>query len=93
MEDSVGLLTGALNRREQENLFSGPYDRRNALISLHAGAEGTEAQDWVEMLFRMYGRWAQEHGCKVEALDVLPGDEAGVKSITALISGRWPMAT
>ncbi len=90
LEDSVGMLTGALDRWEQENLFSGPYDRRNALISLHAGAGGTEAQDWVEMLFRMYGRWAQGHNCKVEVLDLLPGDEAGVKSITALISG--PMA-
>jgi len=87
LEDSVGLLTGALDRWEQENLFSGPYDRRNALVSLHAGAGGTEAQDWVEMLFRMYGRWGQEHNCKVDVLDVLPGDEAGVKSITALISG------
>jgi peptide chain release factor 2 len=90
LEGSVGLLTGALDRWEQENLFGGPYDRRNALVSLHAGAGGTEAQDWVEMLFRMYGRWAQDHSCKVEVLDLLPGDEAGVKSITALISG--PMA-
>jgi peptide chain release factor 2 len=90
LEGSVGLLTGALDRWEQENLFGGHYDRRNALLSLHAGAGGTEAQDWVEMLFRMYGRWAQDHNCKVEVLDLLPGDEAGVKSITALISG--PMA-
>ena len=90
LEGSVGLLAGALDRWEQENFFGGPYDRRNALLSLHAGAGGTEAQDWVEMLFRMYGRWAQDHNCKVEVLDLLPGDEAGVKSITALISG--PMA-
>ncbi len=90
LEESVHKLAGALDRWEQENLFSGPYDRRNALISLHAGAGGTEAQDWVEMLFRMYGRWAQEHNYKIEALDLLPGDEAGVKSITALIAG--PMA-
>ena len=88
LEDSIGMLTGALDRWEQENLFSGPHDRRNALISLHAGAGGTEAQDWVEMLFRMYGRWAQEHDCKVEVLDLLPGDEAGIKSITALIAGH-----
>ena len=88
LEDSAGKLAGALDRWEQENLFSGPYDRRNALISLHAGAGGTEAQDWVEMLFRMYGHWAQEHDCKVDVLDVLPGDEAGVKSITALVSGH-----
>ena len=81
-------LTAALDRWEQENLYSGPYDRRNALVSLHAGAGGTDAQDWVEMLFRMYGRWAQEHNYKVEVLDLLPGDEAGVKSITALIAGH-----
>jgi peptide chain release factor 2 len=83
-------LTAALDRWEQENLFSGPHDRRNALISLHAGAGGTEAQDWVEMLFRMYGRWAQAHDYQVEVLDLLPGDEAGIKSITALVAG--PMA-
>jgi len=87
LEESVKKLAGALDNWEQENLFSGPHDRRNALISLHAGAGGTEAQDWVEMLFRMYGRWSQEHDYKVEVLDLLPGDEAGIKSITALISG------
>ena len=87
LDGELGLLAEALDRWEREKLFSGPDDARNALISLHAGAGGTEAQDWVEMLFRMYGRWAQEHNYKVEVLDILPGDEAGIKSITGLISG------
>ncbi len=87
LEDGSQKLTAALDRWERENLFGDPYDRRNALVALHAGAGGTEAQDWVEMLFRMYGRWAQEHDYKVEVLDLLPGDEAGIKSITALVSG------
>jgi peptide chain release factor 2 len=90
LEESSRKLILALDRWELENLYGGPYDRRNALVSMHAGAGGTEAQDWVEMLFRMYGRWAQVHGYKVEVLDLLPGDEAGIKSITALFSG--PMA-
>lgn len=87
LEEGIQKFGAALNRWEEETLFTGPYDHRNALISLHAGAGGTEAQDWVEMLFRMYARWAQEQGYKVEVLDLLPGEEAGIKSITALISG------
>jgi peptide chain release factor 2 len=87
LDGEIGVLIGTLDGWEQEKIYSGPYDSRNALISLHAGAGGTEAQDWVEMLFRMYGRWAQEHDYKVDVLDLLPGDEAGIKSITALISG------
>lgn len=88
LKAGIARLTETLNNREQENLFTGRYDPRNALISLHAGAGGTEAQDWVEMLFRMYARWAQEKGFSVEVLDILPGDEAGIKSITCLISGQ-----
>ncbi len=88
LEEGLARLAAKLDRWEAENLFTGPYDDRNALISLHAGAGGTEAQDWVEMLFRMYARWAQDHGYKVEVLDVLPGEEAGLKSITALVAGR-----
>lgn len=89
LKTGVKRLTEALDRYDRENLFTGPYDDRNALISLHAGAGGTEAQDWVEMLFRMYGRWAQQQGFQVEVLDILPGDEAGIKSITGLISGKY----
>jgi peptide chain release factor 2 len=68
-------------------LLNGPYDRGNAILSLHAGAGGTEAQDWVEMLLRMYSRWAERRRFKVEILDLLPGDEAGVKSATIEVSG------
>ena len=84
LEDGLGKLSKALKKWEQETLFTDPHDKRNALVSLHAGAGGTEAQDWVEMLLRMYGRWAQQHGFQVEVLDYLPGDEAGVKSATIL---------
>jgi len=88
LEKGIADLKRKLQKWEEELLFSGPYDHRNAILSLHAGAGGTEAQDWVEMLFRMYSRWAQEHGYKVEILDYLPGEEAGNKSITALTGSK-----
>ena len=65
-----------------ETLLTGEYDANNAILTFHAGAGGTEAQDWAEMLYRMYTRWAEAHGYSVEVLDVLDGDEAGVKSVT-----------
>jgi len=70
-----------------ETLLTGAYDKNNAILSLHAGAGGTEAQDWVQMLMRMYVRWAERRGFNVKILDILDGDEAGVKSVTMLISG------
>lgn len=70
-------------------LFSGEHDINNAIVSLHAGAGGTEAQDWVEILFRMYTRWAEDNGYGVEILDFLAGDEAGVKSVTFLVQGPY----
>ena len=69
-------------------LLDGEYDRNNAIFTLHAGAGGTEACDWVSMLFRMYTRWAEDKGFKVDTLDYLPGDEAGIKSVTIQISGE-----
>ncbi len=69
-------------------LLSGEYDDHNALLTFHAGAGGTEAQDWAQMLFRMYTRWAERHGFKVTTLDYLDGDEAGLKSATILIEGE-----
>lgn len=87
LEDGLGKLSQTLEKWERETLFQDPHDKRNALLSLHAGAGGTEAQDWVEILLRMYGRWAQQHGFQVEVLDYLPGDEAGVKSATILVAG------
>lgn len=70
-------------------LFSGEHDHTDAIVSLHAGAGGTEAQDWVEMLLRMYTRWADASGYGVEILDYLAGDEAGVKSVTFLVKGNF----
>lgn len=69
-------------------LLSGEYDKNNAILTLHSGAGGTEACDWVEMLFRMYSRWADKRGYKTEVLDYLAGDEAGIKSVTMQINGE-----
>ncbi len=68
-------------------LLSGEYDANNAILSFHAGAGGTEAQDWAQMLYRMYTRWAERHGYKYKILDYLDGDEAGMKSASILIEG------
>jgi len=70
------------------SLLTGPYDKNNAIVTLHSGAGGTEACDWVSMLLRMYLRWAEKRGFSVEELDYLPGDEAGVKSVTIQINGE-----
>ena len=69
-------------------LFSGPYDERNALLTISAGAGGTEATDWAEMLLRMYLRWAERHRAKTEILDQLEGEQAGIKSATIAVDGR-----
>jgi len=70
-------------------MFSGEHDENNALITIHAGAGGTEAQDWVDMLLRMYLRWAEEKEFKTDILDYLPGDEAGVKGVTVMVKGHY----
>ena len=69
-------------------MLDGEYDRNNAILELHSGAGGTESCDWVAMLYRMYTRWAEAHGYKVEVLDYLEGDEAGIKSVTIQVSGE-----
>ncbi len=71
-----------------EALLSGPYDKNNAILTLHSGAGGTEAQDWVEMLYRMYLRWAERSGYRARELDCLPGDDAGIKSVTFIVEGE-----
>ena len=78
-----------VEKLEIEVLLSGKYDGNNAIITLHPGAGGTESQDWAEMLYRMYYRWAERQGYGVEILDMLPGDEAGMKSVTLLIKGQY----
>lgn len=72
-----------------ETLMKGEYDANNAIITLHAGTGGTEAMDWVQMLFRMYSRWAEKNGFETRVLDMLDGDEAGIKSVTIAISGDY----
>ncbi|WP_192868189.1 peptide chain release factor 2 [Calderihabitans maritimus] len=84
----IGRLNRELDKLELATLLSGPYDRNNAILSLHPGAGGTESQDWAEMLLRMYSRWAEDKGYEVQILDLLPGDEAGIKSATILIKGE-----
>ncbi len=87
VKDGYKELNARLEEMHLETLLSGPYDKNNAILTLHAGAGGTEAQDWAEMLLRMFCRWAETRGFAVETLDYLAGDEAGVKSVTILISG------
>ena len=98
LEVDLGLVKELLKNTENlklkledleiQTLFSGKYDANNAIITLHPGAGGTESQDWAEMLYRMYSRWASSNGFTIKELDYLDGDEAGIKSVTALISGE-----
>jgi peptide chain release factor 2 len=83
----IAALGKKLEKLEIDVLLNGKYDRNNAILSLHAGAGGTEAQDWVSMLLRMYSRWAEASGFKVQITDLLADAEAGIKSATAIISG------
>ena len=78
-----------LNELEIKTLLSGKYDQNNAILTLHPGAGGTESQDWVQMLYRMYSKWASSNNYTVKELDYLEGDEAGIKSVTFLISGEY----
>jgi peptide chain release factor 2 len=80
-------LASRLDDLEFELSFSGPYDHRSAILAIHAGAGGTESQDWAEMLLRMYLRWAERNGYRTDLLDVTPGEEAGIKSATLEVSG------
>lgn len=78
-----------IEKLEISTLLSGKYDPNNAILTLHPGAGGTEAQDWVEMLYRMYCRWSNANGYEVKELDYLDGEEAGIKSVTFLVSGAY----
>ena len=79
----------ALDRWELERLLSGPYDKEGVVLSINAGAGGTDAQDWAQMLVRMYTRWAEDHGMKVTIDELSEGEEAGIKSATIEIEGRY----
>lgn len=88
LDSEVNKLVKVMNDFELEMLLSEPYDANNAILELHPGAGGTESQDWASIMLRMYQRWAEKRGFKVETLNYLPGDEAGVKSVTLLIKGH-----
>jgi len=87
-EESVKAVEDELDKQTLATLLSGEYDNNNAILNFHAGAGGTEAQDWCQMLFRMYGQWATKHGFKFTTVDFLDGDEAGLKSATVVIEGE-----
>jgi peptide chain release factor 2 len=87
-EGAIKKLKAETARRELEALLSGEADANDSFLEVHAGAGGTESQDWAEMLLRMYTRWADQHGFKVEYLEETPGEEAGIKSATVQIKGR-----
>ena len=93
LKEEIQLELKKLNSRfeqlESQQLFTGDYDSRNAMLALHAGAGGTESQDWANMLLRMYLRWAEQHDYKAEVLDVSPGEEAGIKSAILEIKGDY----
>jgi len=85
----VDRLRKEIEGMELTSLLGDPDDKRNAIMAINAGAGGTEAQDWVEMLFRMYTRWAEEKGMQVQVIDYLPGDEAGIKNVAFTITGPY----
>ncbi|MBO5321439.1 MAG: peptide chain release factor 2 [Clostridia bacterium] len=87
IESSIEELEKSLASQRLQTLLTGEYDKNNAILTFHAGAGGTEAMDWVSMLVRMYTRWTERHGFKVQMLDFLDGDEAGLKSATISIEG------
>ncbi len=89
LEADAEQLSQEVERRQYELALSGEYDRLGCFLSIHAGAGGTESQDWAEMLLRMYLRWAERRRYKAAVLDVSPGEEAGLKSATLEIEGRW----
>ena len=82
-------LENNIEKLEISTLLSGKYDSNNAILTIHPGAGGTEAQDWAEMLYRMYTRWASQNGYDIKELDYLDGEEAGLKSVTFLVSGEY----
>ena len=89
VEKDVNILQKEINELEFQSLLGGTDDKRNAIIAINAGAGGTEAQDWVEMLFRMFSRWSENKGMQVRVIEYLPGDEAGIKNVTFHVTGPY----
>ena len=89
LDSELQILTGKVNKIEFTAMFSGQYDRRNALLAVHAGSGGVEAQDWASMLLRMYIRWADQKKLANKVMDVSPGEEAGIKSAYLQITGDF----
>ena len=89
LESDISTLENELEKRSFTAMLSGPYDADDALLAIHAGAGGTDSQDWAIMLMRMYMRWAEKNGYKTEVLDSSEGEEAGIKSATISISGKY----
>lgn len=89
LNSTLVVLEKEVESAKLETLLSGKYDNYNAIMTIHAGAGGTEAQDWAEMLFRMYSMYAEKHSYKIKVLDVLDGEDAGIKSISFLVSGEY----
>ncbi|MBC8477022.1 MAG: peptide chain release factor 2 [Dehalococcoidia bacterium] len=89
IQSETEKVEAALDKLEFQLAFSGEYDGRNAILTVHAGAGGTESQDWAEMLMRMYLRWAERHGYQTEILEGTPGEEAGMKSVLIEITGDY----
>ena len=86
---NVDSLLEELDKLELKTLLGGEFDGNSAILSINAGAGGTESCDWVSMLFRMYSRFAESHGYEIKTIDILPGEEAGIKNVTALIEGEY----
>jgi peptide chain release factor 2 len=89
LEAETAALEAEIGRREFKAMLSGKYDRGAAVLAIHAGAGGTDSQDWAEMLQRMYLRWAEDHQFKTEVLDMTEGEEAGIKSVTIAVEGPY----
>jgi peptide chain release factor 2 len=89
LEPEVAALEADISKRELDSMLSGKYDKGNALLAIHAGAGGVDAQDWAEMLERMYLRWAENHAYKTDIIDLSEGEEAGIKSVTIAVDGRY----
>jgi peptide chain release factor 2 len=89
LEDEIQEIESEVGKREFTAMFSGKYDADDAILAIHAGAGGTDSQDWTEMLMRMYLRWAESRGFETEIMDTTPGEEAGVKSVTISVKGKY----